>query len=418
LQGGIQIVCEPSLAKGLSTGSFVEVHGLTVEAPAQHTDTVEVQADQVLLIGACDPDVYPLAKKRHSFEFLRELPHLRARTNTLGAVMRVRDSTAHVLQDYLRSHDFFQIHTPVLTATDAEGAGEVFQVGIEGEKASERERFFGEKAYLNVSGQLEAEIFASALGRVYTFGPTFRADPSDTRHHLAEFWMLEPEFIGADLPSLMNLSEDLIKLCAENMMKRCSGEFKLFSQFVDKTLGSRLTSIASDTPFRRITYHEAVDGLTHLHQGRPDLFKIVPQIGNDLAREHERYLCEEYFGFETPVFVTDYPRSVKPFYMRVNKDEKTVSCMDLLVPGIGEVAGGSVREERLSVLVENMKRCHVPQSKLQWYLDLRQFGSAPHGGFGIGFERLIQLLTGMENIRDVIPVPRHKNRVSVPKCLQ
>ena len=409
----------------VNTGAAVAVRGALVESPGKGQKW-EIRATELLLYGAADPESFPLQKKRHSDEFLRTIAHLRPRTNKFGAMFRVRSEAAFAVHEYFREKGFFHVHTPILTGSDAEGAGEMFRVttlpvsgppppkdakpaatfGPAPRKAPEHppsnpfaEDFFGRECHLTVSGQLEAENMAMALGKVYTFGPTFRAENSNTPRHCAEFWMIEPEMAFADLVTDMDLAEDMTRVVVRRVLERCPEDIALFNRFVDTSLLERLGKLINE-PFARVSYTEAVDIL----QKSGKTFEFPIFFGTDLQTEHERFLAEEHFG--KPVIVHDYPKGIKAFYMRLNDDEKTVAAMDLLVPRIGELVGGSQREDRLEVLEERIRALGHDPNLYWWYLDLRRFGSAPHAGFGMGFERLLMLLTGMTNIRDVIPFPR------------
>ncbi len=401
----IQVIADGELSnyeseiKKLSAGCSVQIEGILKESPAKGQD-VELQADKVSVVGWADPEHYPLQKKRHSFEFLREISHLRPRTNALGAVARVRSRMSYAVHTYFQERGFAQIHTPVITTSDCEGAGEMFQVTTMGDpKGPAGQEFFGRKAGLTVSGQLQAEVYALALGNVYTFGPTFRAENSNTSRHLAEFWMLEPEMAFCDLQCNMRLAEDMLKYLLKDVMAHCADDMALFDRFIEKGLLHKLKGVA-ERDFAHITYTEAVERLL----GSGKKFEFTVEWGVDLQSEHERYLTEEVF--KKPLIVTDYPATIKPFYMRLNDDGKTVAAMDILVPGIGEIIGGSQREERLDVLESRMDAMGINQDDYAWYLDLRRYGTVPHAGFGLGLERLIQFVTGMTNIREVIPFPR------------
>jgi len=350
------------------------------------------------LVGACDAEEYPLQKKHHTLEFLRDIAHLRPRTNTIGAVTRVRHAASRALINYFEEEGFVQVHTPVITASDCEGAGEMFQVSSKGEG---EEGFFGSDAFLSVSGQLQAEMFACALSRVFSFGPTFRAENSNTSRHLSEFWMVEPEMAWASLEDAMQLAEGCVQASATKVLNDCPDDIDFFTKRVDKSVTQRLDSLATGNAFLRASYSECIRALEQHHATAA--FEKAPAWGIDLSSEHERWLTDQYY--KGPVFVTDWPREVKPFYMRVNDDQQTVAAMDLLVPGMGELAGGSAREERIDVLEARMAELGVHD--IQWYSDLRRFGTVPHAGFGLGFERLMLYLTGLSNVRDVIPVPRH-----------
>ncbi len=381
------------------TGAAVELEGDLVPSPGKRQKW-ELQTRAIRLIGPADA-TYPLQKKGHSLEFLRTIAHLRPRTNLFGAVFRTRSRLAFAVHEFFQQRGFVYIHTPIITTNDCEGAGELFRVTtLRGDiDANPGEDFFGRPAYLTVSGQLEAEALACALSRVYTFGPTFRAENSNTSRHAAEFWMIEPEMAFCDLEGDMDLGEEFIKAMAQAMMERCEEDLRFFEQRVDPEVRRRLEFVI-ERPFARVSYKEAIQILERSGKS----FEHPVGWGLNLQSEHERYLTEQYF--KCPVTVYDYPRSLKPFYMRVNDDGETVAAMDLLVPKIGEVIGGSQREERLDVLRENIRRQGLRESDYQWYIDLRRYGSAPHAGFGVGFERLLMFLTGVGNIRDVIPFPR------------
>jgi len=405
----VQFIAEESLAnytqqvKKLTTGCSVRVMGELVASPAKG-QAVEVRAQSVEVLGWADGESYPLQKKRHSFEFLRSMAHLRPRTNALGAVARVRSSLSFAIHRFFHEQGFVQVHTPVITTSDCEGAGEMFTVtALEPAQLQGKEPFagdfFGRRAGLTVSGQLQAEIFAQSHGRVYTFGPTFRAENSNTSRHLAEFWMLEPEMAFCDLQGDMAMAEAMIKYLVRFALHDCAEDLALFDQHVAKGLINRLEQVR-DQPFVHLTYTQAVDELQR--SGRS--FEYPVQWGIDLQAEHERFLCEEVA--QAPVFVTNYPKGIKPFYMRLDDDGTTVAAMDMLVAGIGELIGGSQREERYDLLAERMAAAGLNLEEYSWYLDLRRFGTVPHAGFGLGFERLVQFVTGMANIRDVIPFPR------------
>ncbi len=399
----LQIIAEEKLdnygaeIKQLSTGASVMVEGALEKSPAKGQD-VELHATRFRVIGKADPETYPLQKKRHSFEFLREISHLRPRTNALGAVARVRSRLAYAVHQFFQDRGFVQVHTPVITTSDCEGAGEMFMVTT-GQEKTKAEHFFGRSAGLTVSGQLQAEVYALALGDVYTFGPTFRAENSNTSRHLSEFWMLEPEMAFCDLQGNMAVAEEMLKYLLSDAMTNCSEDMQLFDTFIEKGLLQKLQGII-DKEFAHITYSEAVERL----QKAQKKFEYPVKWGLDLQSEHERYLSEEIF--RCPITVTDYPASIKPFYMRVNDDHKTVAAMDILVPGIGEIVGGSQREERYEVLEARMIAAGIDLADYDWYMDLRRYGSVPHSGFGLGFERLVQFVTGMANIREVIAFPR------------
>lgn len=383
----------------MSTGASVEVYGKLVPSPAAGQKW-ELQATSICLVGGV-PEDYPLQKKGHSAEFLRSIAHLRPRTNLHGAVFRTRSRMAFAIHRFFQERDFVHVHTPIITASDCEGAGEMFRVTtLPDEKISrDAEDFFGKRAFLTVSGQLEGETFACALSNIYTFGPTFRAENSNTSRHAAEFWMIEPEMAFCDLAGDMDLAEALVKFLVREMLEHHEGDLEIFEKFVDKGLRERLEFVAS-RPFERISYTDAVA----LLQQSGETFQYPVEYGLNLQSEHERWLSENHF--KKPVTVFNYPKEIKPFYMRINDDGKTVAAMDLLVPGIGEIIGGSQREERLDVLTENFTRHGIDPEAYAWYADLRKFGSVPHAGFGLGFERLLMFVTGMANIRDVIPFAR------------
>ena len=409
---GLQVVASPELAeyeevvRSLSTGCAVEVTGELAESPGKG-QSLEVQAARVVLVGGVGDD-YPLQKKRHSFEFLRTIAHLRPRTNTLAAVLRVRNAATVAINEFFQQRSFVQLHSPIVTMLDAEGAGEMFRVTtFEPDTAPRAEDgsvdygqdFFGGAAFLTVSGQLEAEIGALALSRVYTFGPTFRAENSNTSRHLAEFWMVEPEVAFCDLAGLADLAEDFLKHVFRSVMERCPDDLEFFDKRIDDTVLENLRHVI-ETPFERISYSDAVALL--IDSG--EKFEFPVEWGVDLQSEHERWLAERHF--KRPVVVTDYPKGIKAFYMYVNDDERTVAAMDVLVPKVGEIIGGSQREHRADVLTRRIRELGLPEEEYWWYLDLRRHGSVPHAGFGLGFERLVQYMTGMANIRDVIPFPR------------
>jgi len=408
----IQVVADADLpnyeseVKQLTTGSSVTIRGLVKESGGKNQGT-EVQALEVRLIGPADPEQYPLQKKRHSMEKLREWAHLRPRTNTFGAVMRVRNCVCRSIHDFFQEEGFLYVTTPIITTSDCEGAGEMFRVTTlnlgnvpkENGAVDYAQDFFDRPAYLTVSGQLEAETYATALGKVYTFGPTFRAENSNTSRHLAEFWMVEPEMAFYELDDNMALAETFLKCIVRDVLNRCGEDMQFFQQRIDDTILDTLHAVA-DSEFARVSYSEAIEDL----QRSGKKFEFVPEWGADLQSEHERFLTEEKFN--SPVIVYDYPRTIKPFYMRLNDDEKTVRAMDVLVPKVGEIIGGSQREDRLDVLTTRMEAQDLNPDDYWWYLDLRRFGSVPHSGFGLGLERAIQFVTGMANIRDVIPFPR------------
>ena len=410
----LQIVIEPSLpnyenVESINTGCSISVAGELVSSEGKG-QKFEVKANELKLLGSSDPDTYVLQKKRHTLEFLRENGHLRPRTNTFGAMARVRNATGYAIHQFFQQNGFQHIQTPMITGSDAEGAGAMFRVTtLDRYTASENkdvgdysQDFFGKPTFLTVSGQLEAEIFASALSDVYTFGPTFRAENSNTTRHLAEFWMVEPEVAFCDLGGLAELAEEFLKYIFTQVLENCSEDMEFFNQWYDKTAISTLESII-ESDFERLTYSEAVEILLKANQQ----FEFPVEWGLDLQSEHERYITEEVV--KRPVVVTDYPKDIKAFYMRLNDDGRTVGAMDVLVPRIGEIIGGSQREERYDVLLSRLKGSGLDEDNYWWYLDLRRFGSVPHSGFGLGFERTVQFITGMQNIRDVIPFPRTPN---------
>ena len=398
-----------SLVDSLNTGCSVTVYGTLAESPGRG-QKYEIQATSIDLVGAADPETYPLQKKRHTPEFLREIAHLRPRTNTFGAMARVRNALSMAIHTFFQNRGFLFIQTPMITASDAEGAGAMFRVTtldlenlpVKDGKVDHEADFFGKPAFLTVSGQLEAEIFALAMSDVYTFGPTFRAENSNTSRHLAEFWMVEPEVAFCDLDGLAKLSEDFLKHIFSHVLASCPEDLEFFSKWYDKDVVTTLQGIV-ESNFERITYSEAVD----LLKASGEKFEFPVDWGLDLQSEHERYLTERKFG--RPVIVTGYPKEIKAFYMRQNDDGKTVAAMDVLVPRIGEIIGGSQREERQDLLLARLKESGLPEQEYWWYLDLRRYGTAPHSGFGLGFERTVQFVTGVPNIRDVIPFPRTPN---------
>ncbi|MEI8365287.1 MAG: asparagine--tRNA ligase [Parachlamydiaceae bacterium] len=412
-----QVVATPDLpnyekiVSQLSTGVSVAVKGIIKEGEGENK-TLEMQAKEIAIVGVCDPEVYPLQKKRHSFEFLRSIAHLRPRTNTLGAVTRVRNALSFATHRFFQERGFLYIHTPIITAADCEGAGKMFRVttldlenipkGKDG-KVDYTKDFFEKPAYLTVSGQLNGEIYASALSDIYTFGPTFRAENSNTSRHLAEFWMIEPEMAFADLTDNMDCAEAFLKYVLKYTLENCVEDLQFFDKFVSEGLIARLQQVV-DVPFERVTYTYAIRILEKAEK----TFEYPVSWGIDLQSEHERFLAEEYFT--KPIILTDYPKKIKAFYMRANEDDKTVAAMDILVPKIGEIIGGSQREERLDVLTKKLVDNNLHPEDYWWYLELRKYGSVPHAGFGAGFERLVQFVTGMENIRDVIPFPRYPGK--------
>ncbi len=394
--------------KLVTTGASIAIEGEIKDSPAKG-QRIEVHAKSLRVLGEADPLKYPLQKKGHSFEFLREIAHLRPRTNTFGAITRVRNAASAAIHQFFQSRGFVYIQTPVITTSDCEGAGQMFQVTtLDLHKLTASSKpvnfeldFFGKPASLTVSGQLEAEIFACSVGDCYTFGPTFRAENSNTTRHLAEFWMVEPEMPFYELTDNMQLAESFIKSVIGDVLKNCEADMAFFNERIDEKHELLLTlQDILDHEFIRLPYTEAID----LLQKSGQKFDYPIEWGGDLQSEHERYLTEQHF--KQPVILFDYPRTLKPFYMRCNDDGKTVRAMDVLVPRVGEIIGGSQREERLDVLLQRMAECHLDPETYWWYVDLRRYGTVPHSGFGLGFERLIQLVTGMTNIRDCIPFPR------------
>ncbi|WP_106829771.1 asparagine--tRNA ligase [Parabacteroides pacaensis] len=396
--------------KPITTGACISVNGILVESQGKG-QKVEVQATEIEIYGSADPNTYPLQKKGHSLEFLREIAHLRPRTNTFGAVFRIRHNMAIAIHKFFHERGFFYFHTPIITASDCEGAGQMFQVTTlnlydlkKDEKGSiiYEDDFFGKQASLTVSGQLEGELAAMALGAIYTFGPTFRAENSNTPRHLAEFWMIEPEVAFNEIEENMQLAEDFVKYCVQWALDNCTEDIQFLNDMFDKDLINRLHFVV-DHNFIRLPYTEGIKILEEaIAKGRKFEFPIF--WGADLASEHERYLVEDHF--KCPVILTDYPKEIKAFYMKQNEDGKTVRAMDVLFPKIGEIIGGSQREESYDKLCARAKEMGVPEKDIWWYLDTRRFGTAPHSGFGLGFERLLLFVTGMANIRDVIPFPR------------
>ncbi len=416
---------DEDILKRITTGAAVHIKGELVESQGKG-QKVEIKVNSIEILGDSDPDTYPIQPKKHSFEFLRENAHLRTRTNTFSAVMRLRSALSFAVHKYFTENGFYHMHTPIITGSDAEGAGEMFRVTTMDAKNTPledngdvdyKEDFFGKETNLTVSGQLEAETYAMSLGKVYTFGPTFRAENSNTSRHLAEFWMIEPEVAFMDLAGNMDLAEDFLKSVLsyvlennkedlEFLEKRLLDEEKTKPQ-VERSEMSLIEKIkfVVDNHFKRVSYTEAIDILRNSKPNKKKKFKYLIDVwGADLQSEHERYLVEKHF--KCPVILFDYPANIKAFYMRLNEDGKTVRAMDILFPGIGEMVGGSQREERLDVLKEKMKALDIPEEDLWWYLDLRKYGTAVHSGFGLGFERLVMFATGMNNIRDVIPYPR------------
>ncbi|MEI6434870.1 MAG: asparagine--tRNA ligase [Bacteroidota bacterium] len=408
----IQVVADAAgfdedLLKQINTGACIAVKGTLVESVGQG-QSVEVQAKQIEVYGVADPLVFPLQKKGHSLEFLREIAHLRPRTNTFGAVLRIRHAMAFAIHKYFNDQGFFYIHAPIITGSDAEGAGAMFRVTTLDDKNPQlqpdgnvdyAQDFFGKETKLTVSGQLEAELAAMALSLVYTFGPTFRAENSNTPRHLAEFWMIEPEMAFYDIGDNMDLAEDFLKYLIQYALDNCIDDLEFLNKMYDNELINRLREVVGDK-FERLTYTEAVDILVASGQQ----WEFPVSWGTDLQSEHERYLVEKHFG--KPVILTGYPKEIKAFYMKQNEDGKTVRAMDVLFPKIGEIIGGSQREENLEALLRRIHEMNIPEKDVWWYLDTRRFGTVPHAGFGLGFERLILFVTGMSNIRDVIPFPR------------
>ncbi len=380
-----------------TTGSALTVMGKFVYTP-QGKQPFEIQVKEIELEGACDHD-YPLQKKRHSFEFLREIPHLRPRANSFYAIFRLRSVLSMAIHEFFQNQGFVYVHTPIITGNDAEGAGETFTVTTR-EDANYEEDFFGKHASLTVSGQLHVEAFAMAFRDVYTFGPTFRAENSNTTRHASEFWMIEPEIAFADLEDDMDLIEDMVKYCINYCLENAPEEMKFFERMIDKECIARITKVR-DSEFKRMTYSEAIE---LLKQADVKFENDQIEWGMDLQSEHERYLCEKVVN--GPVFLTDYPKDIKAFYMRLNDDGKTVAACDLLVPGVGELVGGSQREERYEVLAARMQEMGMESESLQWYMDLRRYGGCKHAGFGLGFDRMLMYLSGMQNIRDVEPFAR------------
>ena len=389
----------------LHTGCSLLIKGIVNDSPAKGQE-IELLAERVEVFGWADPDHYPLQKKRHSFEFLRSIAHLRPRTNSIGAIARIRSSLTFGVHKFFQERGFIHVHTPIITTSDCEGAGEMFKVVTPFKASKEKSDdsstdsdFFGKPANLTVSGQLQAEVYALAMSKVYTFGPTFRAENSNTSRHLAEFWMVEPEIAFCDLAENMNLAESFLKYLVQYVLEHNEQDLQLFANFIDKKLHKKLQAVLHSS-FTHITYTDAVTIL----KKSAKVFDFPISWGLDLQAEHEKFLCEEVFT--NPVFVSDYPQKIKPFYMRLNDDNETVAAMDLLLPGIGEIIGGSQREERYDFLMARMKELHLNLDEYSWYLDLRNYGSVPHSGFGLGFERFLQFITSMNNIRDVIPFPR------------
>lgn len=397
------------ILKKITTGACLSVNGTLVESVGSG-QKAEIQATEIELLGECGSD-YPMQKKGQSFEYMRQYAHMRLRTNTFGAVFRIRHNMAMAIHRYFHDHGFFYFHTPIITASDCEGAGQMFQVTTknlydlkkdESGKIDYSDDFFGKTTSLTVSGQLEGELGATALGAIYTFGPTFRAENSNTPRHLAEFWMIEPEVAFNDINDNMDLAEDFIKYCVNWALENCQDDLQFLNKMIDKTLIDRLNFVVKHD-FVRLTYTEGIKILEEAIQ-KGHKFEFPVYWGVDLASEHERYLVEEHF--KKPVILTDYPKEIKAFYMKMNDDNKTVRAMDVLFPQIGEIIGGSEREESYDKLLTRIKELNIPMKDMWWYLDTRKFGTCPHSGFGLGFERLILFVTGMQNIRDVIPFPR------------
>lgn len=418
---------EESLLKRITTGAAIEIKGALVESQGAG-QAMEIQVESILVLGDANPEEVQktvMQPKKHSMEFLREQAHLRFRTNTFGAVFRIRHAVAFAIHQFFNDRGFYYLHTPIITGSDAEGAGEMFRVTnldpihpplTEDGEVDYKQDFFGKPVNLTVSGQLEAELGAMALGQVYTFGPTFRAENSNTSRHLAEFWMIEPEVAFNDLTDNMNLAEEFLKYIAKYVLKNCADDLQFLNDREEQEqktkpqnernelgLIDRLNFVV-DNEFKRLTYTEAIELLLNSKPYKKKQFKYPVEWGIDLQSEHERYLVEK--EFKCPVILTDYPSNIKAFYMRQNDDGKTTAAMDVLFPGIGEIVGGSQREERLDMLKKKMADFNIPEEDLYWYLDTRRFGTAPHAGFGLGFERMIMFVTGMTNIRDVIPFPR------------
>lgn len=416
---------DENILKNISTGAALKVTGNFVESQGKG-QTAEIQVEEIHIYGSADPDTYPIQPKKHSFEFLREKAHLRVRTATFSAVMRVRAALSFAVHQFFQKEGFHYVNTPIITGSDAEGAGEMFRVSTldpknptldEAGEVDFQEDFFGKETHLTVSGQLEAETYAMGLGEVYTFGPTFRAENSNTTRHLAEFWMIEPEMAFFDLNDNMDLAEKFIKSVLRYVLENCQEDLAFLDERFAREESSKpklersemglleKIKFVVENEFKRVSYTEAIDVLRNSKPNKKKKFKYpIDEWGADLQSEHERYLVEKHF--KTPVILFDYPAKIKAFYMRLNEDGKTVRAMDILFPGIGEMVGGSQREERLEVLKERIKAMGIEEEELWWYLDLRKFGTAPHSGFGLGFERLVLFATGMGNIRDVIPFPR------------
>ena len=417
-----------STLKRINTGASLKILGDLVYSEGKGQN-LEIEVSEILILGDSDPDEYPIQPKKHSLEFLREKAHLRARTNTFNAVMKIRSVLAFAVHEFFQKKNFNYLNTPIITGSDAEGAGEMFKVttlepDVNLEKPLDYKKdFFGKKTHLTVSGQLEAESYALALGNVYTFGPTFRAENSNTKRHLAEFWMIEPEMAFFDLNDNMDLAEQFIKYLLNKILSTCQIELNFLNKRLEDEEKTKPKNernemgliekikFVNNNDFKRISYTDAIEILRNSKPNKKNKFRYkISDWGTDLQSEHERFLVEKYF--KCPLIIFDYPAKIKAFYMRLNQDKKTVGAMDVLFPGIGEIIGGSQREERLDVLIERMENLKIDQNELWWYLELRKFGSAPHSGFGLGFERLVQFSTGMNNIRDVIPFPRTPQNAS------
>ena len=418
---------QDSILKRINTGTCLKITGDLVKSKGKGQN-LEVEVNQILILGDSDPNEYPIQPKKHSLEFLREKAHLRARTMTFSAVMKIRSVLAFSVHEFFQNKNFNYLNTPIITGSDAEGAGEMFKVttlepNSDSNKIDYKKDFFGKKTHLTVSGQLEAESYALALGNVYTFGPTFRAENSNTKRHLAEFWMIEPEMAFYDLIKNMDLSEEFIKYLLNRILSKCKNELYFLDKRFDEEEKNKpkiersemglieKINFVIENKFIRVSYDEAIKILKNSKPNKKNKFKYkINEWGQDLQSEHERFLVEKHF--KCPLIIFNYPASIKAFYMRLNDDKKTVAAMDVLFPGIGEIIGGSQREERYDILIDRMKKLNVDQKELWWYLELRKFGSAPHSGFGLGFERLVQFATGMNNIRDVIPFPRTPQNAS------
>ena len=422
---------DEKILKKINTGAAIEVSGKLIKSMGKG-QSQEVLVNSIKIIGEADPDLYPIQPKKHSFEYLREKAHLRVRTATFSAVMRIRSVLSFAIHQFFQNKGFYYVHTPIITGSDAEGAGEMFRVSvldpqkppIDAEGAVDfKQDFFGKETKLTVSGQLEAETYAQGLGNVYTFGPTFRAENSNTSRHLAEFWMIEPEMAFYDLHDNMDLAEEFVKNTLKYVLEKCEKDLIFLDQRLENEEKSKPQNQRSpmrliqkikfviENEFKRVSYTEAIDILKNSKPNKKKKFDyLIQEWGTDLQSEHERYLVEKHFN--APVILYDYPAKIKAFYMRMNEDQKTVRAMDILFPGIGEIVGGSQREERLEVLEKRIKELRIDAEELWWYLDLRRFGSTPHSGFGLGFERLVLFATGMSNIRDVIPYPRTPQNAS------